>query len=125
MSAISNAQFHQLDMFRPASQLNAMRLGDVDIEHLNQNGLGKKKTLKKKVMKEKLKDATEWGLLDSVQEHGVRQPVTIQHDFVTNYAAGSNKKVNQQTLSDGHHRVAAAMAIDPKMLIPVKHETYD
>lgn len=47
-------------------------------------------------------------LYDSIKKHGVQRPVTVSR-----YLDGSYE------LSDGHHRVASAMDINPEMDVPV------
>jgi hypothetical protein len=58
-------------------------------------------------------------LYESVKEKGVQKPVELQRNT-------KNTKFSKKgySLSEGHHRVAAAYDIDPKMLIPVEHSDY-
>ena len=48
-------------------------------------------------------------LMGSVRRSGVSKPVRVM------------REMGKDVLLDGHHRVAAAAAVDPNMLIPVTH----
>jgi hypothetical protein len=75
---------------------------------------------KEATLARKLKGAKEgnWagseGLYDSIKEHGVKEPVDIIHH-----------PEKGMMLGEGHHRVAAAMDINPKMKIPVRHKSFE
>ena len=55
------------------------------------------------------------GLDKHVAEHGVKAPVTL----------GYSKDWEGAKISDGHHRVAAAVDADPNMEVPVQHRSFD
>jgi hypothetical protein len=58
-------------------------------------------------------------LYESIAEKGVQKPVELtRHNKDTKFIKKG------YSLSEGHHRVAAAYDIDPKMLIPVEHNDY-
>ena len=104
----------QLSMFMPAKQLRGMHLSDAHVWLLN-HGLSSAspdnvRRSRKNVMQRKRREAKKSGLYDSIKSEGVREPVDINSSF-----RGKGELVN------GHHRVAAAMAIDPNMIIPVRH----
>ena len=110
-SNLSNTQFEQLDMFKTAKELRGMTLADVQANIWRSGGgLDYKKTAKT-VMARKLRRAKQTGLYDSIKTEGVKQPVIVEHHPV------SGKKV-----IEGHHRIASAMAINPNMLLPVRHD---
>lgn len=50
------------------------------------------------------------GVYDSIAKEGFKGTLPLSHDEPT-----------RLSLADGHHRVAAAAAINPDMLIPVEH----
>lgn len=52
----------------------------------------------------------ESGLTEDVRAIGVRVPVTVQHS-----------KLVGPVIRGGHHRIAAAMEVNPDMLIPVNY----
>ena len=107
---LSKGQFEQLDMFKPARELRGMHLTDVQVAIWNRGG-GNYQSTAKVVMARKVRQAKRKGLYDSIKEHGVQKPVEIGPAY------GPGIKV-----IDGHHRIASAMAIDPKMLVPVEHK---
>jgi hypothetical protein len=107
---LSKGQFEQLDMFKPAKELRGMPLTDVQAEIWNRGGGGNYQRVAKVLMARKVRQAKRKGLYDSIKEHGVQKPVQIGPAY------GPGIKV-----IDGHHRIASAMAIDPKMLVPVEH----
>jgi hypothetical protein len=107
---LSKGQFEQLDMFKPAKELRGMHLSDVDVAMNNSYYVKDYKKTAKVVMARKVRQAKRKGLYDSIKEHGVQKPVEIGPAY------GPGIKV-----IDGHHRIASAMAIDPKMLVPVEH----
>lgn len=104
----------QLSMFMPAKQLRGMHLSDAHVWLLNR-GLssadeGNVKRSRKNVMQRKSREAKKSGLYDSIKAEGVKEPVDIGRGYG-----------GRQELINGHHRVAAAMSIDPNMIIPVRH----
>jgi len=112
---LSHEQFEQLDMFKPARELRGMQLADAHVWLLN-HGLSSAdesnvKRSRKNVMQRKRAEAKKSGLYDSIKSEGVKEPVEVGRRLYT----------GRQELVNGHHRVAAAMAIDPKMIIPVNH----
>jgi len=56
-------------------------------------------------------------LYHSIKKYGVRSPVAIEFDE-SDPEEGRDASI---ALANGHHRVAAAYNIDPKMEIPVKY----
>lgn len=50
-------------------------------------------------------------LAESIQREGVKDPVWLTHQ----------RGMPRPTLSDGHHRVAAAFRMNPHYLMPVEH----
>jgi hypothetical protein len=112
---LSHGQFEQLDMFKTARELRGMKLADAHVWLLNR-GLSSAdesnvKRSRKNVMQRKRREAKKSGLLDSIREKGVQEPVEVGRRLYT----------GAQELVNGHHRVAAAMAVDPNMIIPVRH----
>ena len=115
MSASDNLSAEQLSMFMPAKQLRGMHLSDAHVWLLN-HGLSSAdesnvRRSRKNVMQRKRRQAKKSGLYDSIKAEGVKEPVEI----------GDTLYTGEQQLINGHHRVAAAMSIDPNMLIPVKY----
>lgn len=104
-------QFQQLDMFKPAFELRDGRqtthLDRYPDEHHNS------------LFDSKLRESENEGLVDSIRAHGVQEPVEVSHGLHDPWV----KKPGQQVLSNGHHRVAVAHHLDPKMLLPVVHAT--
>ena len=111
--------YQQLAMFMPAGELAKMKMGDT-----------RKGETSKDVMARKLKESKvgaeneawrepnegEKTLHESIKQKGVQQPVTIVH--------GTRPKTGEafSDLQEGHHRVASANAVNPKMLVPVEHK---
>lgn len=58
-------------------------------------------------------------LYESIKAKGVQKPVELNRN---NRDSRFSKK--GYSLSEGHHRIAAAADIDPNMLIPVTHSEY-
>jgi hypothetical protein len=108
---LSKGQFEQLDMFKTAKELRGMPLTDVEVDMRNSYYVKDYKKTAKVVMARKLRESKRNGIYDSIKEKGVQKPVPLGK------AWGTGPKV-----LDGHHRIASAMAIDPKMLIPVEHD---
>ena len=108
---LSKGQFEQLDMFKPAKELRGMHLSDVDVAMNNSYYVKDYKKTAKVVMARKVRESKRSGLHNSIGYSGVQKPVEIGQGY------GPGVKV-----LDGHHRIASAMAIDPKMMIPVEHK---
>jgi hypothetical protein len=108
---LSKGQFEQLDMFKPAKELRSMHLSDVDVAMNNSYYVKDYKKTAKVVMARKVRESKRSGLHQSIGVFGVQKPVEIGQGY------GPGVKV-----LDGHHRVASAMAIDPKMMVPVEHK---
>jgi hypothetical protein len=64
----------------------------------------------KKLLNFKYKNAKKTGLLDDILENGITQPLEIHVDDDEN-----------QTLTQGHHRLAIALKHFPNKPIPVKY----
>jgi tetrahydromethanopterin S-methyltransferase subunit H len=111
MSNLSKKQFEQLDMFKPAKELRGMHLSDVDVAMNNSYYAKDYNKTAKVVMARKVRQSKRKGLHESIEKEGVKTPVEIGQGY------GPGVKV-----LDGHHRIASAMAIDPKMMIPVEHK---
>ena len=56
-------------------------------------------------------------LYESIEKEGVRKPVEVVH-----HLQDSKYYKKGMQLSEGHHRVAAAYAINPNMIIPVENK---
>lgn len=108
---LSKGQFEQLDMFKPAKELRSMHLSDVDVAMNNSYYVKDYTKTAKVVMARKVRESKRSGLHQSIGVFGVQKPVEIGQGY------GPGVKV-----LDGHHRVASAMAIDPKMMVPVEHK---
>ena len=107
VSSLSAGQFHeQLPMFMTAHEINQHKKGDYEAY---KTVLGYRHPAE--MMADKKSEADFSGLTKDVAKHGVQHPVTLWHDD------GGSK-----TLTDGHHRLAAALATDPHRLMPVQHE---
>jgi len=108
MSA-QNLSHQQLAMFMPAHEIAKLRFSDR--RHFNESN--------EDVLARKLESAktNAWaaskGMYKSIKKIGVQEPVDIVHGGPMG-----------AMLTDGHHRVASAMDINPKMLIPVIHWDY-
>jgi hypothetical protein len=64
----------------------------------------------KKLLNYKYKNAKERGLLDDILKNGIDTPIEIH--------VGQD---GEQTLTQGHHRLAIALKHFPKRLLPVKY----
>lgn len=111
MGASDHLNHKQLKLFMTARELMQHPAGD-DTEHwrpMEQN---------RELFNEKLGEALDFGdegeepLYDSIKEHGVQEPINL--DFVS-------KEDNTPVISDGHHRIAAAYAVNPDMFIPIEY----
>jgi hypothetical protein len=119
---LSSQQWEQLPMFMKAGEIKAKvntsaDPGGSDMDRLWHNKLYESKTgairNARYLPTRARKGAT---LYDSIKREGVRKPVELQRN--TRDTKFSKKGYS---LSEGHHRVAAAADIDPNMLIPVEH----
>lgn len=63
----------------------------------------------------KAKEAEESGLLDSIKEHGVKNPVAIYNTRTPNSPVTGG-------VLNGHHRIAAAYKLNPDQFVPVVYE---
>lgn len=67
----------------------------------------------------KLSEAHSSGLVDSIAKHGAKNPISLSYDD------DHDLSDKAQVLSDGHHRVAAAIHLQGKgktVFLPVKYE---
>jgi hypothetical protein len=113
-SPLSGSQFTQLQMFDSAENLSKMKFGDT------RPGENNAAVMARKLKESKLPDnysPTAKSLHESIKQHGVLDPVTIVH--------GNRPKTNEpySDLAEGHHRIASAHNINPKMIVPVEHKT--
>jgi hypothetical protein len=132
---ISNEQFDQLAMlmpakdlmggqYRPGDALDAERYGPADTEV--QRATAEQRMWSAKTAESDVPGTVNnahWAthpnfvgegstsLIESVRDRGVRHPVQIFHS--SSYGS---------MIGDGHHRIAAAHAVDPNMEVPVAHE---
>jgi len=97
MSASDNLSHEQLAMFMTPRQIKSK----YDVYH---GEYEEGETNPKQLYSRKRKDAKYSGLYQSVQKHGVEQPVELS--------------LGDRTVLDGHHRIASAKS---KSLIPVTH----
>jgi len=104
MSA-QNLSHQQLSMFIPAHEIAKMTLGD-----RRPGDMSNSVTLARKLAYTKKDWVGSTGIHESIKESGVQEPVKISH-----------RDGYVPTLTDGHHRIASAMDINPKMLIPVEN----
>lgn len=117
---LSNAQWHQLEMYKTAKDLYGHRLSDVEVEHdrlKNDEGIDPEEhdvDVKGWVMDRKLSESKRSGLYSNIKSRGVTEPVSLGQGRWGVYKRG--------VVSDGHHRIAAAYDIDPNMLVPVEHQ---
>ena len=107
---LSGRQWQQLDMYKTAKELRGSTLVDVEAEKIWDGGKTPADQVDKEVMDRKLSESRASGLYDSIKAQGVSKPVYLTH-----------KAIFGQVVGDGHHRIAAAHDIDPKMLVPVEH----
>lgn len=115
-----NLSHQQLAMYMTAGELSKMRMGDTRPGETNKDVMARK--LKAAKTPENYSPTSD-SLHDSIRQYGVLDPVTIVH--------GKRPKTGESysDLQEGHHRVASAHDINPKMLVPVQHkephETFD
>ena len=131
MSASSNLSSQQLAMFMTAKEIKegvnaSFDRGGRNLDELWSNKLRESKSgairNARYVPTRKRKGNT---LYESIQEHGVREPVELMHRKhpIERNHPGEDIPPGMH-LAEGHHRVAAAYDIDPNMLIPVIHEKW-
>lgn len=99
---LSGKQFEQLPMFMQAKELHSEKIEKGDQFDGESHG---------QLMRTKLNETYESGLLHDVKQHGVQEPVDL--------VVGEGRKV----LMEGHHRVAAANRVNPESWVPVTHYT--
>ena len=105
LEAVRNPQ--QLEMFTPAERLRAIVPGDADAAR--RAGLLR---ADEQVWETKLRESKQRPLYDDIAKSGVKEPVWVGHPPG---AAGPPKII------EGHHRIASAADINPKMEVPVRH----
>lgn len=64
----------------------------------------------------KLDESQDNGLYDAIYDGGVKKPVHVYHGEVS-----GTTMPGVPVIAQGHHRVAAAADIDPRMEVPVRH----
>ena len=96
-------------MFRPAREFRNTSNIDVEFEHMGDPSRNKNE-IKKEHAAHKVAAAKKSGLYDSIKDTGVQKPVFLSH----------SKRFGEM-VSDGGHRVAAALDINPSMIVPVEH----
>jgi len=97
-----SVSYQQLSMYMPAHEIAKMTMGD-----RRPGDTGTASVLARKLAHAKKDWVGSSDLYESIKKSGVQEPVQIRHGMY-----GS-------TLEDGHHRVAAAMDINPNMIIPI------
>lgn len=114
MSALSGPQFKQLQMFDSAENLSKLKFGDTQPGETSADVMARK--LKESKVPEGYNLPEADSLYDDIKNRGVHDPVWIVH--------GNRPKTNEpySDLAEGHHRIASAMDINPKMIIPVEHK---
>jgi hypothetical protein len=113
LEAVRNPQ--QLEMFTPAERLRAILPGDA--EAARRAGLLR---ADENLWSDKLRESkaghgsqsSSRSLYDDIAKSGVKEPVWVGHPPG---AAGPPKII------EGHHRIASAADINPKMEVPVRH----
>lgn len=105
--AMRNPQ--QLEMFTPAEQLRAIVPGDA--EAARRAGLFR---ADENMWADKLRESKQpyRPLYDDIAKSGVKQPVWVGHP------PGAT---GPPMIIEGHHRIASAADINPKMEVPVRH----
>lgn len=99
---LSGQQFEQLPMFMQAKELHSEAIEKGDQGYGESHG---------GLMRTKLNESHESGLLHDIKQRGVQEPVDM--------IIGEGRKI----LVEGHHRVAAAHRVNPEAWIPVQHHT--
>ena len=99
-------------MFDSAENLYKMHMGDARPGETNKDVMARKLT----GSKTSGSSGAHESLHESIKRHGVLEPITIVH--------GIRPKTGEpySDLQEGHHRVAAAYDINPKMEIPLEHK---
>lgn len=102
MSSLSN---QQLAMYMPAHEIAKLPMTDTRPGETNQDVLARKLKSAK---------ADKWegskGMYKSIKKIGVQEPVELIHH-----------PKRGMMLSEGHHRIASAMDVNPQMIVPVTH----
>jgi hypothetical protein len=118
MSAADNLSYYQLAMFMPAHQLaDPEKTHHYDGHSSFIDPDGSRLALEKRTEAMVGAEYSAWTsappggrtLYEAIQSEGVRVPLHMRF----------KPEVGKPSLRDGHHRVFAADAIDPKMEIPV------
>jgi len=104
---------NQFQMFMPAHELMATH--SIDIQRYPGARLGGHWKSHDEMWKTKRKENKADGLGKHVAEHGVHEPVLLAHQ----------QEFNGPSISNGHHRIAAAYDANPRSEVPVEHEDYD
>ena len=102
-----NLSSQQLAMFMTADELRK-------VAHKSYGKEGAERILKGKLSEAKNETSEGWGhgLYEDVKSSGkVYEPVDLVHE----------KGKEHPDIYEGHHRIAVANALDPKMLLPVEH----
>ena len=119
MAAKEHLYGEQLRMFIQAHELMDIPSRDVDDGlELRDKYLPKTLSEDDDIRHEKIEEAEDSGLMDSVRDHGVLKPVNL--GFV-NPVKENIKTSKELYILDGNHRIAAANEIDPNMHIPVTY----
>ena len=122
---LSSKQWEQLPMYMTAGEIKSIVNSSADPGGDNMESLWHQKLYEAKtgairnaryVPTRARKGAT---LYDSIKSKGVQKPVELNRN---NKDTRFSKK--GYSLSEGHHRVAAAADINPNMLIPVEHSEW-
>jgi ParB-like chromosome segregation protein Spo0J len=107
MAASDHLQGEQLAMFMPAHAL----MDYSSVENLRRLPMSAPTGLHDI----KLKESQDSGLLESIRDRGVEEPVQV---MVHKHHETSE---DLHELLNGHHRVASANHINPNMEVPVRH----
>ena len=110
---LSRPQWEQLPMFMFAGELKGKA-------NYSDDGLSQNAKLNSRVWDKKLKESKKGknSLYKSIESEGVKEPIEVRHHL--------NKSLfipaNSYEIYNGHHRLAAAAAINPNMLVPVDYK---
>ena len=124
MSAEENLSYEQMAMYMTAEEIKNKVNSSADPGGGNMENLWHQKLYEAKtgairnaryVPTRKRKGNS---LYESIKEKGVQKPVELQ------YNKGDKFTPKGVSIVEGHHRVAAAHDIDPKMIIPVEEWSY-
>ena len=107
MAAYQHLQGEQLAMFMPAHAL----MDYYSVENLRRLPMSATTGLHAI----KLKESQDSGLLESIRDRGVEEPVQVL------LSSHHETWENIRELLNGHHRVSSANHINPNMEIPVKN----